>query len=148
VQNGPVGNGQPIGYWLKRLDTLIEERQRDALAAHDLTRRHWQVLHALHDARRAQYDDLARTIAPFADTAELDLVIGDLFARGWLQHEPRLELTAEGIAGHDAAFRAVQGVRAAITEGISRDEYGATLDVLRRMAANLGDTGDVRLPTA
>jgi hypothetical protein len=75
-------------------------------------------------------------------------VIGDLFARGWLQHEPRLELTAEGIAGHDAAFRAVQEVRAAITEGISRDEYAATLDVLRRMAANLGDTGDVRLPTA
>jgi len=148
VQNGAMSNGQPIGYWLKRLDTLIEERQREALAAHDLTRRHWQVLRALHEARRAQYDDLARTIAPFADTAELDRVIGDLFARGWLQHEPRLELTAEGVAGHDAAFGAVQGVRAAITEGISRDEYAATLDVLRRMAANLGDTGDVRLPTA
>jgi DNA-binding MarR family transcriptional regulator len=137
-----MANGQPIGYWLKRIDTLIEQRQREALATHELTRRHWQVLHALYEARRAGYDDLAATMAPFADTAELDQVIGDLFARGWLRHEPRLELTAEGIAGHDAAFRAVQEVRGKVTAGISRDEYAATLDVLRRMAANLGDTGE------
>jgi hypothetical protein len=147
-EDGAMGDGQPIGYWLKRLDTLIEQRQREALAAHGLTRRHWQVLHAVQQAVRIDYDDLAAIMAPFADTAELDQVVGELFARGWLRHEPRLELTPEGTAGHDAVFRAVQEVRTSVTAGISREEYQATIDVLRRMAANLGDTGEVTLPGA
>jgi hypothetical protein len=38
---------RPLGYWLKHLDHLIEQAFERTLAAHSLTRRHWQVLHTI-----------------------------------------------------------------------------------------------------
>lgn len=51
---------RPIGYWLKELDRLINERFDEDLAAGELSRRHWQMLHSLAEGRVRQ----ARSVMP------------------------------------------------------------------------------------
>ena len=70
---------RPIGWWVKRLDTLLEEALDSVVAGEGLTRRHWQLLHSLagmlrrtlHEEMRAMRalerltgDAAARPVAP------------------------------------------------------------------------------------
>jgi hypothetical protein len=47
-------------------------------------------------------------------------------------------LTRAGITAHDALLAKVSSSRRQVTAGITPDDYLATVEVLRRMAANLG----------
>ena len=69
-------------------------------------------------------------------------VLADLNARGWTAWtgDDRAGLTEAGHAAHADLRRQVGRSRAQLAEGISREEYATTVDVLRRMAANLGWT--------
>ena len=55
---------QPIGYWLKHLDRLIDRAFEQSLGASNLSRRHWQVLNTLIE-RPVAVRGLAETLAPF-----------------------------------------------------------------------------------
>jgi DNA-binding MarR family transcriptional regulator len=130
---------QPIGYWLKHLDRLIDADFDRALGAGQLSRRHWQVLNLL--ARQpARPADLRAALAPFlADTPQAQTAVtSDLIGRGWVADDDgRLHLTDTGREAHAAILAEVTGTRRKIVDGISDDEYLATVDVLRRMVANL-----------
>src|SRR6476646_7859095 len=92
----PADAGRPIGYWLKHLDRLIADSFSRALAADELTRRHWQVLNTL-----------ARGPARLATTVD------DLIGRGWVsrdQHD-RLCLTAGGRTAHQITRQRVRQTR-------------------------------------
>jgi hypothetical protein len=131
---------KPIGYWLKQLDRLIEDRFEATLAAAGLARRHWQVLNVLH-AGPASSADLAESLRPFWTAGEItvDQVLADLARRRWAAAaaDGRWALTGAGIAGHAEVSTKVHAARRAITNGISADEYIRTVDTLRRMAENL-----------
>ncbi|NEA33240.1 hypothetical protein [Streptomyces sp. SID13031] len=58
-----------------------------------------------------------------------------LTARGWLDGD---RLTPAGAAAHAVLTEKVQAQRRRVTNGIVDAEYLQTVDVLRRMAANLG----------
>ena len=45
---------RPIGFWLKLVDRLLDERLDETLG--DLTRRHWQVLNVLQQGAVDQAD--------------------------------------------------------------------------------------------
>jgi DNA-binding MarR family transcriptional regulator len=126
---------QPIGYWARQVDQLFTAGLDAALAAHDLTRTHWQVLNSLAEGGgtvpRAQ---LAAGLAPFADPARIDEILADLEARGWADG---VTLTSAGRAGHAAVQADVARFRARAMTGITPEEYGRTVDVLRRVAGNL-----------
>ncbi|WP_304455093.1 MarR family winged helix-turn-helix transcriptional regulator [Nocardiopsis sp. YSL2] len=128
----------PIGYWLKHLDRLIENDLDRTLAAEDLGRRHWQVLNSLH-SEPGTVADLDRRLAAFLEEDEPSVapVVDELRGRGWIDGLVALSLSAQGEAAHDVLFEKVQGARRRLAQGISAEEYRATVDVLERMAANL-----------
>jgi DNA-binding MarR family transcriptional regulator len=127
---------RPIGWWVKRLDALLEEALDSVVATEGLTRRHWQVLHMLAGGAD-QESDLVAALADFPGDALA--VVTDLAARGWVDR-PRagvVLLTAEGASAHDRVLRAVNRVRRHTADGLSRQEYERTVLVLTRMVENV-----------
>ena len=124
-------DNKPIGWWLKEVDRLLEDSFERVLAADGLTRRQWQALNAA-----AGPESIAAALAPFltGDPAELTAVTDSLVERGWLSGD---ELTAAGLEALEALTAKVQALRRRVTAGVSDQEYGATVGVLRRMTENL-----------
>jgi DNA-binding MarR family transcriptional regulator len=133
-----IGEGsmfRPIGYWLKEVDRLIEERFGRLLAEERLTRRHWQALNTIA-AGPVRTADVDAALAPFEPT--VTPVVDELVARGWVARTGvTVELTEEGRAAHATVSERVSASRKALTEGISAEEYASTVNVLERMAGNL-----------
>jgi DNA-binding MarR family transcriptional regulator len=138
---------RPIGFWLKLVDRLIDERFDELLGEAELTRRHWQVLTALQ-AGPASVQQLDTNLGPFLDEREPTTrpVLEELGARGWAAWSPDdLAISTQaGASAHTALLAQVSTSRRQVTAGISPDDYLATVEVLRRMATNLGwtDPGD------
>jgi DNA-binding MarR family transcriptional regulator len=127
---------RPIGWWVKRLDALLEEALDAVVTGEGLTRRHWQVLHLLSGG----LDQEGEVVAALADfPGDAAAVVSELARRGWVDR-PRpglLQLTAEGAAAHDRVSRAVGRVRRHTADGLSRQEYERTVLVLARMVENV-----------
>lgn len=127
---------RPIGWWVRRLDSLLEEAVDSVVETEGLTRRHWQVLHSLatgtgHEA------DVAAALADFP--GDVDVVVSDLVGRGWVVRlgTGRVGLAPDGAVAHDRVARAVERVRRHAADGLSRNEYERTILVLSRMVANI-----------
>ena len=136
----PTGR-RPIGFWLKLVDRLLDEGFERLLDGAGLTRRHWQVLTALQPGP-VTVQELDGRLAPFLDGREPTTgpVLDDLAARGWATRSPdgRAAATPAGAAAHERLLADVSAQRRRVTEGITAEEYRATVAVLERMAANLG----------
>ena len=133
-------NDRPIGWWLKRLDRLIEASFDDALGEAGIDRRQWQILNVV--TRGVIRDaELAKALSPFAgDTpAALGPVVRDLQARGWLSRDDSgaLLLTPIGASARDEASSGVSAIRRRLSQGITAEEYQRTVDTLRTMTANM-----------
>jgi hypothetical protein len=132
---------RPIGFWLKLVDRLIDEGFDRLLGDAGLTRRHWQALTALQ-AGPATVQELDTRLAPFLDDQEPTIrpVLDDLAARGWAVWTSggRAASTAAGAAAHGDLLAGVSAHRRRVADGITAEEYQATVAVLHRMAANLG----------
>ena len=132
---------RPIGFWLKLVDRLLDERLDATLQADELTRRHWQVLNVLHQAGTVTVARVDDEIRPFIDD---DLptttpLLGQLCDRGWVAADgDGFRLTEQGVAGLDGLRERIGGDRRAVADGITEEQYGVTLAVLERMARNLG----------
>lgn len=135
---------RPIGYWLKRLDGLIEEHFERTLAGDDVTRRQWQALNTLHQQPATQAE-LAQALQPFLvnDPGADRRVIDELVARGWVRpgEGDRLELTPAGAGAHAGLLERIQATRQLLVRGVTQEEYRAAIDILRRMAENLERPG-------
>jgi len=138
--SGPADAGRPIGYWLKHLDRLIDDSFSRALAADELTRRHWQVLNTLARGP-ASPAELTQALELFlrGDPAQLATTVDDLIGRGWVSRDQqdRLCLTAGGRTAHQITQQRVQQTRDLLLRGVSADQYGAVIGTLAQMAANL-----------
>jgi DNA-binding MarR family transcriptional regulator len=86
---------------------------------------------------------VARDLSPFfASEDAADRVIGDLAARGWIVAVgDDVSLTAAGADLVAEAGREISRTRSRITEGLTRDDYELTLQVLETMCRNLGWDG-------
>jgi DNA-binding MarR family transcriptional regulator len=135
-----MADRKPIGYWLKELDRLIEGTLDRALADEGVTRRDWQVLNAL-DPEPAPRDAVIEQLRPFwgVEAADPDTVLGGLIARGWALRDARdrYALSPEGNAARETLLEKVKGLRAAIADGVTPEQYNTTIDTLSRMARNL-----------
>ena len=101
---------RPIGWWVRRLDALLEEAVDAVVTGEGLTRRHWQVLHSMATGTEREAD-VATALADFP--GDVDTVVSDLVGRGWVVRmgTGRVGLTPEGAAAHDRVHRAVGRVR-------------------------------------
>lgn len=131
---------RPIGYWLKRLDVLIEKTFERTLGEEGITRREWQVLNTLA-AGPSSVAELEQAVDPFLaeDRQSLRHAVADLETRGWAGPTDGnlLRLTPRGEAAHTRLRERVGETRRLLVRGVSEGEYVQTVDVLRRMAENL-----------
>jgi DNA-binding MarR family transcriptional regulator len=127
---------RPIGWWVKRLDALLEQAVDLAVAGEGLTRRPWQVLHSLSEGP-AREDDLRSVLADFP--GDIGTVVTELVERKWVQRSAGdvVALTADGRSAHDRVAAAVGQVRRHVADGLSAEEYEQTVRVLGRMAENV-----------
>ena len=139
---------KPIGYWLKHLDGLIDRIFDHVLGRSGLQRRHWQVLNtvvnAVHDGGAddggADRAAVTEALRPFwaAGGPSQQQIVDDLTARGWLRADGEAySLTDDGRRAHAALLAEVAEIRARSLDGLTGEEYGATVGTLQRMSANL-----------
>ena len=129
---GPTG--YPIGYWLKRLDRAIDGALDATLAAEDLTRRHWQTMNFLHQGP-SDAPALAEALRPFwgQGAITLDEVLRDLEHQALVANDGgRHALTATGAATRTRLASQVDLTRRRLVDGVTREEYRATVAVLQR----------------
>jgi hypothetical protein len=141
--------GQPIGAWTSQAAWLVLGSIRAQLAVEGLTQPHWWTLnHASGSpgtwtrrpltARLEKYDNLG---------TDFDRVYDDLVARGWLTEDPgtgAMTLTEAGEAARIRARGRISPVLSEAREGVDDADFVTTINVLRRIVANLG--GDGNLP--
>jgi hypothetical protein len=138
---GPTG--YPIGYWLKRLDRAIDGALDATLAAAELSRRHWQTINLLHQGP-SDAPALAEALRPFwgQGAITLDEVLGDLERRALVATDgDRYALTATGAATRATLAEQVDATRRRLVDGVTREQYLATMAVLQRMTTNLEEEG-------
>lgn len=127
-----------IGYLLKELDRLINERFEEDLAAGELSRRHWQMVHSLADGARPAAE-VRDGLAPFWEhDGEWEAELTGLVNRGLIvDNAGTLELTDAGRSVHDQAFVRIGKRRRAMVEGIADERYAETIRTLEQMVANM-----------
>ena len=141
--NPMINIDRPIGYWLKKVDGLIDGHFERQLGDAGLTRRQWQVLNLLEDGPRS-IPELEAELEPFLrdSPGELSDAVAGLVSRGWADSQDNVIGLAEtGQAQFGLLKAKVAELRQASTVGISPEEYQTTIDVLARMAANLESGG-------
>ena len=134
----PAGKQPPIGYFLKALDTALSAYTDNALRPHQLTRLHWQMLNAVQQANGVNLDQIFEVLGQFADTARLQVVLGELEARNWLRTADRAyTLTAAGEEGLRLAGETQAAVREQLTRGLTREDYDTVIETLQKMLINV-----------
>ncbi|MFE7528068.1 MarR family transcriptional regulator [Kitasatospora sp. NPDC057542] len=139
---------QPIGAWTGEVyRRVVVEGLRKQLAVEGLTQPHWWTLnHAAGRPGGWTRTTLIERLTPYDDQdAAFDAVFDDLITRGWLTEDAAgaFTLTAEGEAGRLRARERNLKINERAHEGIDTDEFVTTINVLRRMAANLGGNGNL-----
>ncbi|PRY68050.1 hypothetical protein B0I08_105215 [Glaciihabitans tibetensis] len=137
---------RPIGFWLKLVDRMIDERFASTLEEHGVTRRQWQLLTVLSRGS-ATVDELDAAVAPFLSTVEGESStehLGELIESGWVtaadgpSAEGRYEITERGSTAYTRLAEVVAANREIATEGVSDAEYATTITTLEQVARNLG----------
>jgi hypothetical protein len=139
-----TGAERPIGYWLKKLDRLIDGQFERRLGDAGLSRRQWQILNLLQSGARSM-PGLEAELEPFLLDApdELGDAVTGLLSRGWADSQNAvISLTETGEAQFGLVTANIAELRQVLAAGISPAEYRATIDVLIRMVVNL--EGDAR----
>lgn len=138
---------QPIGSWTGEAYRHVVGALRAQLAVAGLTQPHWWTLnHVAGEPGRWTRATLIERLAKYEDLGiDFDGVFDDLVARGWLTEDAGLMTLTE--AGEDGRLRARERnarVHRQMHEGVDTADFVTTVNVLRRMVANLG--GDGNLP--
>ncbi|MFD0744441.1 hypothetical protein ACFQ1L_23455 [Phytohabitans flavus] len=123
------------------MDGAIDGALAAAVGAEGLARRHWQTMNFLHEAP-SDWPGLAEALRPFwtEGAIALDEVLSDLEGRALVVNdEGRYALTAEGKATRAKIAEKVNVTRRQLVNGVTREEYLATVQVLQRMTDNLED---------
>lgn len=139
---------QPIGAWTGEVyRRLVVDGLREQLAVEDLTQPHWWTLnHAAGRPGGWTRTALTERLTPYDDqNTAFDTVYDDLIARGWLTEDAHgaLTLTEEGEAGRLRARERNLTISERAHQGIDTDDFVTTVNVLRRMVANLGGNGNL-----
>ena len=134
-----INTERPIGYWLKKLDRLIDGQFERQLGEAGLSRRQWQLLNLLEEGPRSA-PELQTELEPFLpdEPDELSEALSGLITRGWAASQDNVvSLTETGQAQFGRVRTKVTQLRQSSMAGISPEEYQVTIGVLSRMAANL-----------
>ncbi|MFJ4562261.1 MarR family transcriptional regulator [Streptomyces caelestis] len=138
---------QPIGAWTGQAYRLVVGALRAQLAVEGLTQPHWWTLnHAAGAPGSWTRAALTDRLTPYDDlNTDFDEVYDDLIARGWLTEDATgaMTLTEEGVAGRLRARERNLHVHDRAHQGVAPADFVVTINVLRRIVANLGGNGNL-----
>jgi len=139
-----VATARPIGFWLKLADRLIDEQFDRALADFAISRRQWEILNVLSPGPNTLMN-LNLALEPFLDVdvreSAADHIAG-LIDRGWVDVAfEYYELTGEGASRHAELHRVVARNRTRALSGVVDEDFATTVQVLEKVAKNLGWNG-------
>ncbi|MFI8320561.1 MarR family winged helix-turn-helix transcriptional regulator [Streptomyces sp. NPDC085529] len=137
---------QPIGAWSGLAYRSVVGALREQLAVEGLTQPHWWTLqHVAGDPGRWTRAALTDRLKRWDDLGtDFDAVFDDLVGRGWLTEEAgRMTLTEAGEEGRVRARERNARIHRQVHEGVDTADFVTTINVLRRMVANLGGDGDL-----
>lgn len=137
---------RPLDFWLRLVDDLLHKSFGSALEEHGLTRRQWAMVNLL-SAGGAARDDLDAVLAPFLPPPEPASSsaeeLSELVDSGWLSDRDGIyALTERGRVAHGRLEAAWQRRNDELLRGISPDEVSHLIDLLQRLAGNLGWSDD------
>ena len=144
---------RPIGFWLKLVDGLIDERFASTLEEHGVTRRQWQILNVLSRGP-ATVEQLDAAVAPFlaavttssgepGEPESSTEHLSELIESAWVDATATgYELTERGHTAFDALEETVGKLRAELSDGLTPEQYAETVAALERMSRNLGWSGE------
>lgn len=132
---------RPIGFWLKLVDRLINERFAAIIEEHGVTRRQWQLLNVI-GSNNATVEELDQAIAPFVEPGSNEHAaehLAELVDSEWVVIDgPVYSLTERGLGAFGRLQIVVNSLRDQAGEGLTADQYQTTLTSLEKMAVNLG----------
>ncbi|MBT2384075.1 MarR family winged helix-turn-helix transcriptional regulator [Streptomyces sp. ISL-11] len=136
---------QPIGYWSWVANKAVIRHIQSAMARTDINQPQWWTLNHVEGAENGlTREEVSDRLRPYLDLGPelVEQAVDSLVARGWLAagDEDRLHLTDAGREAKHRTKDLVGRLRAEIHEGITDEEYVATLTVLQRMISNVGGT--------
>ncbi|MFI7013626.1 MarR family transcriptional regulator [Streptomyces sp. NPDC050164] len=138
---------QPIGAWTGQAYRLVVGALRAQLAVEGLTQPHWWTLnHAAGAPGSWTRTTLTDRLTPYGDlNTDFDEVYDGLIARGWLTEDATgaMTLTEEGEAGRLRARERNLRVHEQTHQGVLPADFVVTVNVLRRIVANLGGNGNL-----
>jgi hypothetical protein len=134
-----VTDQRPIGFWLKLVDQLLDERFAAILEEHGVSRGQWQLLNVVSRGWATE-EAIERAVAPFTtDGAPASAQLEELIESDWVQRgDDGYRLTERGSLAHLRLSEVVGNLRAGATDGVPSDDYDRTLVTLERIARNLG----------
>ena len=131
---------QPLSFWVRTLDTLLQDEFARAAEDAGLDPGQWQVLTRLKVG--AIEDKVLREgLSPFvAPDESVEAVIERVVKDGLVEHRANeYRLTDRGLQRvEQIETQALDGVHGRAFEGVSPDEKTALLSTLERVATNLG----------
>ncbi len=131
----------PIGYWLKRADSLITEQVNNVQAANNVTRTDWQIINTLYEVGQVSKEQLFDVMHVFVDVVQLEQILADLIERGWVTASENgvvtYQLSDNGRRQHSQILTAQQEIRLWTMQGISEADYATVMRVLQQMVVNL-----------
>lgn len=131
---------QPISWWLKHVDGLLEVSFERSLEREGIGRAHWQVLNAVAGGASGTGEVEAAFARLGVVGVDVRASVTRLVAIGWLHAAlGRLVITPAGASARDRLLAAARGQRERLALGIDPDHYRTTINTLRRMARNLTD---------
>lgn len=135
---------RPIGFWVKLVDGLIDERFEAILDEHGVTRRQWQLLNVLSRGP-AEIEKLDEAVAHFLTGADDESSVehlDELLESGWvfIEHD-RYSITERGAESFERLSAVVESARATVSEGVTAEEHAQTVRILEKMARNFGWQG-------
>ncbi|MEV6276174.1 hypothetical protein [Nocardia sp. NPDC051832] len=139
---------QPIGAWTGQAYRLVVGALRAQLAVEGLTQPHWWTLnHVAGHPDHWQRAALIERLTPYEDLGlDFNEVFDDLIRREWMiESAGAFTLTDAGQSALERARNRNLLAHNQMRAGIDIDDFVTTINVLRRVVANLG--GDGNLPS-
>lgn len=139
-----MSDSRPIGFWLKLVDRLLDERFAAVLEEHGVSRGQWRLLNVVADGG-APAEEIERAVAPFTPDEGMPVAaqLDELIESDWVTLQgSEYRLTERGANAHTRLAEVVGALRTGSTDGVSEEEYRLTIATLERMARNLGWSED------
>lgn len=133
---------RPLGYWLKLVDSLIDEQFAATLEEHGVTRRQWQVLNLL-EQQPATEPELTAGLSPFFASPDEPTSVSEhlmeLVESGWISYEEgEFSITDRGHVSLMKLSELIEKIRTQSGQDLDGSEYAAVVATLEKMARNLG----------